>query len=76
MWYNNKCKEEITNEIENNFLQKKIKKELTNSTVSDIIKIQRKNRGLKVKATKKVQKNKKGLDKKHNICYNKDVKNK
>lgn len=38
---------------------KKIKKGLTNSTVSDIIKIQRKNKGLKVKVTEKVQKNKK-----------------
>lgn len=38
---------------------KKNKKGLTNSTVSGIIKIQRKNKGLKVKATKKVQKNKK-----------------
>lgn len=38
---------------------KKIKKGLTNSTVSGIIKIQRKNKGLKGKATEKVQKNKK-----------------
>lgn len=59
MWYNNKYKEGITNEIENNFSKKKIKKLLTKATVSAIIKIQtKKNRELKVKATKKVQKRK------------------